>query len=246
MNEEIMETMEETNPSELDDIFEEAEPAEEETNPEPENPQQEEPEQPVYTLKHLGQEVQMGLDDLIMNAQKGLDYDHVRQEYDRMRNAPEFQILDRYAQQAGMTREQYVQELMRQEQEARVQQEVGRGVPEDVARRLLQLEQDKRQREAMEAQQRRQQEQRQAFVELAREYPGIKEFPPEVIQAVAKGEKPLSAYRAWENKQLRQKIVRLSILQFRDLDQSLDTVGALSVVVHGWGKAKIPFAVDDM
>ena len=47
-------------------------------------------------------------------------------------------------------------------------------------------------------------------------------------------------------KQLRQKIVRLSILQFRDLDQSLDTVGALSVVVHGWGKAQIPFAVDDM
>ena len=50
MNEEIMETMEETNPSELDDIFEEAEPAEEETNPEPENPQQEEPEQEEMIL----------------------------------------------------------------------------------------------------------------------------------------------------------------------------------------------------
>lgn len=42
-------------------------------------------EQPAkIKVRHLGQDVELTMEQLIANAQKGLDYDHVRQERDSL------------------------------------------------------------------------------------------------------------------------------------------------------------------
>ena len=48
---------------------------------------------------------------------------------------------------------------------------------------------------------------------LAAEYPELREIPPEVAQRIAQGETPLSAYRAYELQQLRQKLTVLEKTQ---------------------------------
>ncbi|MBC8529717.1 hypothetical protein H8699_09780 [Christensenellaceae bacterium NSJ-44] len=42
-------------------------------------------EQARYIVKYNGQEMEMGLEELITNAQKGLNYDHVKGERDALR-----------------------------------------------------------------------------------------------------------------------------------------------------------------
>lgn len=49
--------------------------------------QQEEGHQ-LFTLKHLGEDKQVSLEELTALAQKGMDYDHVRQERDELRGKP--------------------------------------------------------------------------------------------------------------------------------------------------------------
>ena len=93
-----------------------------------------------YTVKYNGQEMEMGLHDLITNAQKGMNYDHVKGERDALR-----------ARLAG--------------------------------------EED-------------------GFAALARAYPDLQKLPEAVAQALAGGEEPLAAYRAYENQMLREELAR--------------------------------------
>lgn len=202
---------EETNPAETDDydLFGEEAPEAKEAQPQAEPAErQEEPAEAeqVFKIKYNGQEQELPVSQLVTLAQKGMNYDHVYGELNQLRGAREFSVLDRLAAQNSMTREQYVRALEQQMQESRVQEQTAKGIPEDVARRLITLEQERNQRLERERQMQAEAVRQRQFTELAREYPGIKEFPQEVIEAIARGETPLNAYRAWDLKQMRQKL----------------------------------------
>lgn len=204
-------TPEETTAAEPEefDLFEEEAPEAEEAQPqaEPAGEQEASAEaEQVFKIKYNGQEQELPVSELVTLAQKGMNYDHVYGELNQLRGAREFSVLDRLAQQNGMSREQYVQALEQQMQESRIQEQTARGIPEDVARRLITLEQERNQRIERERQMQAEAVRQRQFVELAREYPGIKEFPQEVIDAIAKGETPLNAYRAWDLRQARQRL----------------------------------------
>lgn len=164
----------------------------------------------TFRIKYNGQEQELPVSELVTLAQKGMNYDHVYGELNQLRNAREFQFIDRMAAQYGMSREEYIEAASRQIEEAEIAKQMQNGVPEEVARRLYTLEQTEKQRRAQEELRRSEEARRRQYVELAREYPDIKEFPQEVIEAVAKGETPLAAYRAWDLRQTKQK---LEILQ---------------------------------
>ena len=81
---------------------------------------------PTVTLTYLGRQREVPLDEAVTLAQKGLNYDHVCQERDRLRDAPENTVLDYFAQKGGMSREEYLQVLWQQMQTDRQQRgEVG-------------------------------------------------------------------------------------------------------------------------
>lgn len=202
---------EETSPAEPEDenLFEAEEPAEE-AQPEEQPAESEapaEPEaEPVFKIKYNGQEQELPVSQLVTLAQKGMNYDHVYGELNQLRSAREFAVLDRLAEQNGMNRQQYVQALEQQMHEARIQEQTARGIPEDVARRLMTLEQEQNQRIDRERRMQAEAARQRQFMELAREYPGIKEFPQEVIEAISQGETPLNAYRAWDLRQVKKKV----------------------------------------
>lgn len=173
-------------------------------------------------VKFLGQERELTRDELVSAAQKGLNYDHVAEERDELKGRVAsfdqaqkgINILERYAKAAGMSVEQYGDWLEKQEQENQVKGMAEKGVPEDVARRLVELEAKERQRDTREAEfQHKQQEeelQKQQFADFVKEYPEIRDFdkeiPAEVWTSVRTGTPLVQAYRSWENQELKRQI----------------------------------------
>lgn len=181
-------------------------------------------EQPAkIKVRHLGQDVELTMSELIANAQKGLDYDHVRQERDSLRQSPEVALIDRLAKQAGMSRADYIQAVEQRTRDQQIAAEVKRGVPEDVARRLQALEADRREREEQDRVRQIKQARNQDLMEFVKAYPDVQEFPPEVLDDISKGQKPLAAYQAYENRQLKAKLAALE----KNNDNRKKTAGSL-------------------
>lgn len=167
----------------------------------------EEPEEePAYTIKYNGQEMELPVSQLVTLAQKGMNYDHVYGELSRIKSSPELAVLERFAQQSGMSREEYVRYLESEFENQQIQSQVQQGMSEPAARRMLALEAKERQRQALEQQERAKEEKTAQYLALANAYPGLKELPAQVVQAIRNGEPPLAAYRAYENAQLRQEL----------------------------------------
>lgn len=213
------EMFEETNrqDEDLDDLFSEEPETRAESESEPAVPESgeaeaaptgetspAEPAPATVKVKHLGQEMELSMEELIANAQKGLDYDHIRTERDNLK--PEIELLDQLAKAAGMSRGDYVAAVRKHQEDAQIAAQMQRGIPEDVARRLQALEGAQRQREAEDQARAAAQARNRDLAAFVKAYPDVTEFPEEVVAAIAQGEKPLAAYQAYENKQLKAKL----------------------------------------
>lgn len=188
---------------------------------------QQPPAAETFTLKYKGQESQYTREQLMELASKGLDYDGIRADRDRLRdNHPALAIIDRYARQANMTREQYMEFAAQKADEAEAAPQIRAlmesGVPEAAARELAlrrmqetrgnqlrekqQQEAAQKQTEAQKAEAQKQADYR-ALVDYANKNGiDLKELPQEVIRDIAGGMKPLEAYIRHENAQLRLKL----------------------------------------
>lgn len=200
-----------------------------ETQPqnEPTQDPTQQPEAETFTLKYKGQENNYTREQLLKLASKGLDYDGLRADRDRLRdNHPALAILDRYAKQNGMTREQYMEFAQQKADEAEaapvIRQLMDSGVPEEAAKELAlrrlqesrgQETQRRQEQEAQEKQTREQQAEAQkqadykALIDYAKQNGvDLQQLPQEVLVNIAqKGMKPLEAYLQYENAQLRLK-----------------------------------------
>ncbi len=170
-------------------------------------------EEEGFEIVYNGQKMKLSRQEMITAAQKGMNYDHVYGELQQLRQAPEFALLDRYAAQNGMNRQQYMQALAQAETDRRVQQEVEKGVPEETARRLVNLEQEQarqqQQRAAAQSELGKRQARERQVAEFHKEFPDVTEFPDEVMARIVRGETPVSAYRAYQIEQLNAKIASL-------------------------------------
>lgn len=221
MNEEIN-LAEDTNPAdELDELFAEDADGQDTNAPaEPENRQENEgepapaEEEPKYKVNFLGEEMELPVSELVTAAQKGMNYDHVKSELDRLRASAEQNgaaraMMEQMARSSGMTVEEYTELCKNTLEESKLREQLDRGIPEDAAKRLLELEEKERLRGEEEERQREEAQKREAYSELIREYPDLTSLPDEVAAAVAEGESPLNAYRAYELRQLKTELAAL-------------------------------------
>lgn len=85
----------------------------------------------TWTLNHLGQAVTASEADMVTLAQKGLDYDRIRGEYDEAK--PVMAMFREYAGKAGMDLKGYLAHIRAQAKQAE-------GMSEQEARRAVELE----------------------------------------------------------------------------------------------------------
>lgn len=183
-----------------------------------------------FTLKYLGEDKTVTRDEIVPLAQKGMDYDRIRQKFDELsaekttlaeekaKADERIAILDELAKQQGFKN---ADELIDETRATVLSQKDGIDIA--VARQRVAL--DKKERElkdreakltaeksakdgeadkANEAERKRQAD----IMAFAKDFPDVKpnEIPVEVWQAVGKGESLSTAYAKYENAQLKAQL----------------------------------------
>lgn len=172
-----------------------------------EAPTEQQPEADVpksWTLNHLGESRQVGEADMVVLAQKGLDYDRIRGKWDEAK--PVMELFGGFAKQAGMSVADYVSYI-------RTQAKQQGGMSEAEAKRAVELEdreaavaakeaaeaerlaaQERRSTAANDAESRR----RADILEFQKTFPDVakdpKSIPPAVWAEVNKGSSLVAAY----------------------------------------------------
>lgn len=176
-------------------------------------------------IKYNGAEESLTQEQAIELAQKGRNYDKVYGQLQDLRNDPTIRVIDEQARRAGLTRNEYITRLAQFQDESnisRIAQEFKTKYPDvsdEVADQYArsQYQNQLNARAQQEAKQRQQSEthKRQIASEQVRafmtQYPDVKidKLPDEVVADINNGESLLSAYRAYENKQMRAEIAAL-------------------------------------
>lgn len=170
------------------------------------------------TIRYNKADKQLTRAEAVELAQKGMNYDHVKAELDSYRNGPIGKAMQAYADQAGMSVEQYA-EMMAKQAEAAAEkkaleelQERYPDAPEELLRENVKLKMKETAAQAVSAEEAKRQK---AWADALAEYPDIKPdaIPQDVHDAVANGASPLDALRQHELASLRAKVAELTSAQ---------------------------------
>ncbi len=231
METEVMtsQTSEESTATESDDslMFDEvgSEQASEEPTEATEEQASETPAEPFLRIKYNGQEEDLTAEQAKELAEKGRNYDKVKQQRDMLQNDPMRKTIESLAKSAGMEVNDYVARLGQLQERTRINQIAQQFRAEhpgaddstalDYAKQAYQNQQiaEQQEREAYEQQAANiRKEKAQAEVAaFAQEYPDVDLFnlPADVIERINQGESLMSAYHAYENKQLKAEMAAL-------------------------------------
>ena len=198
-----------------------ATPQQDETDDQRQETKEEMPEnKPILAVKYDGVEKQLTEAEARELAQKGMNYDRIKQRYDEVANSEELTLLDQLAKEAGVSnRTEFVKTLAQYSQHNAVNQYVEQlkqqhpdtdeSVLRELAETKLRQQQKEQEEQRLNTQQQAEKQQKEAFAAqynaFITEYPNVDpaKLPDEVIQSMAAGETMLSAYRGYELKQLR-------------------------------------------
>ncbi len=183
---------------------------------------QETENKPTIKVKYNGAEQELSYQDAVIYAQKGMNYDKLMHNYETLKNSPERQIFERQAQSLGMNVKEYAQYLDNfqvKSLENKALQQLQQAYPNENAEVLqqlakLQVQDYLRQKQAQEYQKEQERLQREEDLftnqveRFLNAYPNVDahNLPQEVLEYMLQGEELLSAYRAYENDLLRNKL----------------------------------------
>ncbi|MDR0916356.1 MAG: hypothetical protein LBN02_04115 [Oscillospiraceae bacterium] len=165
----------------------------------------------TFRIKHLGQEIEVTRDEMIALAQKGRDYDRIRERADelsrRVADADEqTEVLRAVAARFGMTAEQYADETRADAMAKQL------GIPLDQAKSRVRAERARRLRAVPESARETTAREASAKAFLA-EYPDVdpNTIPNSVWAEVERGGSLVNAYRAHETRTLRAQVRELEL-----------------------------------
>lgn len=183
-----------------------------------------------YRVVYNGKEMYLTLDELKTNAQKGLNYDHVKGEYDILRAQPGAQEVLGDARKSGLSPEGYLAEQKKLRRRSRVENLIRRGIREKDALYMTDLE-DALEGERLKA------ERKKPFYDFIRTYPDVDpgSIPPRAWELYRGGMDLISAYAMCENERLRKDI----LLEKQNAEGRSRSVG--SAVGNAPGEAADPF-----
>lgn len=217
-------------------------------------------DEPFLTVKHLDNEQNLTREQAIEYAQKGMDYDRVREKYDEMK--PYKDDIDRVREFARTTNKS-VPEFLEAISQAQLNYEIGNELQnlknqypdadENLIKEFARSRVESRHAETKEKAMRAEEEQREALqkaqqeevhrdVELfKKEFPGVdlKNIDPQVLEYIKDGMSLVSAYYKYQS--IKQKPItdaQVKASQQNELNKAKD-LGAVNT--SGEGEADDPF-----
>lgn len=212
----------------------------------------------LFKVKHLGQEIELTMEQMIENAQKGLDYDRIRQDRDTLKSSRKLQLLEDLARDSGYDDvDAFVENFYENLEESRIierAEEIAtkRGIDFETAAELAKAEREneklkQRMQEEEKAKAKNADQQKQAvndfnalfskFPEIKEQYTSYDKLPESFRQKVAQGEQPLLAWNNYllelKETELKQKELELETLKNNHKNKKRSTGSA-----KGAGQAK--------
>lgn len=157
-----------------------------------------------YTVRYNGKDVNLSLEELKTNAQKGLNYDHIKQEFDELRSSSVFKEIMKKAKQEGISVSDYLKNDEKNRMYARVNELVKSGIDENEAKRILEAEEEIARRDAAEHEMR-------PYSDFAKRFPDVnpESIPDEVWDKFNLTGNLIEAYTEYENEMLKSKIAAM-------------------------------------
>jgi hypothetical protein len=173
-----------------------------------------------------GEKKTLTREEAIANAQKGMNYDHVKSELDKLRAAEKgrqadtdaLNAIDQFAQSLGMDRAGYLNFVKQQQREAEINKLMDEGLTKPFAEQLMQERQerltDKAELEQIRSElstlkeQNTRREQWSAFFAAHPEIESFDALDDQVKADIAAGDTPEAAYMKWEVKSLREQLAQ--------------------------------------
>lgn len=140
-------------------------------------------------IKYNHEEKEISLDEAVMLAQKGMNYDKVMERLKQLESDPRLLYVNQQAQKYNMTPEQYIEAVRKQEEQEKLNELIQKNIPADLAREILEnrkfREEIKKKEEAAAAQEKKQKE----YQDFLTTFPDVKaeDIPTSVWQQVDKG-----------------------------------------------------------
>lgn len=232
--------------------------AEESQEQDPE--QSEEKESPqTFRVKYNGEEKEITYEEAITLAQKGMNYDKVKEERDKLRDSDELKELDYWANQNNMTRSEYVKFLKdsrdRQTMTAEIQSikekypEMDEAAVRELAEARAKLQSREREADEEKKAEEKKQKEIEPWTDFLKAFPQYvrregqknEEIPPQVFADVENGMRPIEAMLKYQNNELQRQIqerdAKIATLEKNDKNKAK----ALSSAAGVADAAKDPF-----
>lgn len=173
-------------------------------------------------IKYNKEEVNVeSIEDLITGYQKGLNYDKKVQELENLQNSKLEKYAQEKAEELGITVDDYINRVVQYEQEqqkaqdqARLEDMLNNGVPEDVAKEVIATAQLRKQLQAKENELKKKEEESQREAAKNKEYEDFlaafpevnpEDIPKEVFED-AQNTTLSNAYMKWQIKELQTQL----------------------------------------
>lgn len=218
---------------------------EEETNEETHEEAQNEPKEETgdstadqraeekYTVKVLGEEKEMTLDELKTNAQKGMDYDRIKQKYNDLKS--QYGEIEQAAKLSGMSVQDFLKQTMQGLQAAEMERikhkYIEQGYDDETASAFadkdleIQKIQNELKKTIPDETEQRQREDVERFNQL---YPDVteKDLSDQVFEDISNG---MSLIEAYQKQLLKEKEKEIKIKE-KEKENRLKSVGSVASV----------------
>lgn len=185
--------------------------------------QQEETAEESFELEQDGEVKKLSREEVLALAKKGMGYDTIKAEHDRLADSEAVKLMDRLAKAANQTPDEYMKTVtarLAKADETRLKKEIMEryGVNEKTALELVKQEQEReKERETQESLKselnalKARQAAQDIWVAFIKAHPEVTSYdalPEEVRLQVKAGKELEDAYNAYEVKQLRDRMDR--------------------------------------
>jgi transposase-like protein len=187
-------------------------------------PQEQPKDNQSFKLKYLGEEIEVTREEAVTLAQKGKDYDRIREKYDELKataakNAERDESIDALAKEMGITPDDFIESAWLSFYQskgldadtAREKAALAKEKREIAREKAAKAEADKQQQDAEAAKQAAEARKQKEFREFIAKRPDVKaeDIPPAVWADFKAGVPLVAAYAMHENAGLKAKLAAL-------------------------------------
>jgi hypothetical protein len=213
------------------------------------SPGEQEGQNGTVKLVFLGKEMELPLSEAVRWAQKGMNAEYA---VNKLKNAPEQELIGFYAAMMGMSRAEFVETLSKNKLKVQTELELARlketnpELPEHLLLHAARLGAERRLKEFEEARASQEAAEKSLpWQSLAARYPELKgpeDLPEEVLEKIDGGLTPLEAMLGYELEKAQSEIQRLSaLLETAEINHKNRSRTTGSAKSFGDGGAKDPF-----